>query len=429
MWCQKDDPDASRAQRARRDRRAAVMEIWQSSKEVEQDPLWWDKVKELSERAFSLEALLLFYEGLGKDYMLHYDSSRHTTNDVVRQAIIPLSKDQQCAYASVMMKGQPTRPNCMVTHNWGNLFRDLVAAIVSDALGSTEFGMIADLMDWDLDVVREMLRLSDKLKHTYWVCAFSVSQHAGICAGNPGNIKDSVTGQVYPLCDCGKPKYFNSSPPLSSNGQSSYCEMNKFDDMMGLLAATDKDFAQVVAVDAAYGLFTRAWCVAELAEAHQMGMVQRLKVVSAGSITRNEGMLRSLQVENMQASRPEDVADILAKISDKAAFNEALQNLIFGGNGLIANWRDLDGEQQVARMGQCLRWSDARARHGTAGGMRQSSWAESKSGKFQAGDLTGNAVMGRLCRCLSSLFWTSAGKQTRRMANARGLRRSSASVR
>ena len=52
-----------------------------------------------------------------------------------------------------MMDGCPTRPQKMVTHNWGNRFADLVAAIVADALGDDEFGSIADLLDRDVGKV------------------------------------------------------------------------------------------------------------------------------------------------------------------------------------------------------------------------------------------------------------------------------------
>ena len=60
--------------------------------------------------------------------------------------------------------------------------------------------------------------------------------------------------------------------------------MNKFDDMMALLARENPDFAEVVAVDASLDLFGRAWCVAELAEAHRMGMAQRLKMRNAETV-------------------------------------------------------------------------------------------------------------------------------------------------
>eukprot|EP00959_Pyramimonas_sp_CCMP1952_P177298 3706153-Pyramimonas_sp.AAC.1 len=62
-------------------------------------------------------------------------------------------------------------------------------------------------------------------------------------------MKDSVTGEEYPACKCGLSKAFNKTPPLSSEGQSIECEMNKFDPMVKTLSARSKDFAQLVAVD------------------------------------------------------------------------------------------------------------------------------------------------------------------------------------
>ena len=56
------------------------------------DDPWMAKVAELAGRGISLRHLLEFYEGLGKRHMLHYSAKHHTTADVVRQAIIPLTR-------------------------------------------------------------------------------------------------------------------------------------------------------------------------------------------------------------------------------------------------------------------------------------------------------------------------------------------------
>merc|ERR1719277_260186 len=100
-------------------------------------------VQELAHRGFTLRKLLEFVEGLttGQKYMPHFDEDVHTTNDVVRQAIIPATREAACAMATQMMGGKPVRPQKMVTHCWGNRFIDLVAAVVADALGSAEFGL------------------------------------------------------------------------------------------------------------------------------------------------------------------------------------------------------------------------------------------------------------------------------------------------
>ena len=57
-------------------------------------------------------------------------------------------------------------------------------------------------------------------------------------------------------------------------------------------------------------LFQRAWCVAELAEAHRLGMAQKLFLRNKATLMTRQGTLQGLQVENMRASRPEDVQQI-----------------------------------------------------------------------------------------------------------------------
>ncbi|CAE8724560.1 unnamed protein product [Polarella glacialis] len=181
------------------------------------DRKWHAKVSELAERGFTLESLLSFYKRLGTDYMLHYKPDVHRTSDVVRQAIIPLSRPSGVAYAVTMMKG-----------------------------------------------------------------------------------------------DCGRPKCFNNTPEVDALGRSVHCELNKFDDMMGHIA-------QIDVVDGKFDLFTRAWCVAEVADRHAPERLRFLKVQEMEAW--------------MEASRPEDVAEILAKIPDKDAFN--------AHTGLLTQWRIL----------------------------------------------------------------------------------------
>merc|ERR1712211_41843 len=109
--------------------------------------------------------------------------------------------------------------------------------------------------------------------------------------------------------------------------------------MIAYLASRDANFGQVIAVDAEFNLFSRAWCVAELAEAHKLSMHQVMMVRSHITLDRNESMLRGLRVEHMEASRPEDVQAILSKISNVEQFNKELQALIFH---IVADWRGLD---------------------------------------------------------------------------------------
>ncbi|CAE8590909.1 unnamed protein product, partial [Polarella glacialis] len=302
------------------------------------DRKWHAKVSELAERGFTLESLLSFYKRLGTDYMLHYKPDVHRTSDVVRQAIIPLSRPSGVAYAVTMMKGACSLPDAIVTHNWGNLFRDLVAGICADALGLSEYALVSELLDCDVVALESMLANSGKIQKTYWT----------ISAGD----LDPVHGTEHPTCDCGRPKCFNNTPEVAL-GRSVHCELNKFDDMMGHIA-------QIDVVDGKFDLFTRAWCVAEVAEAFRIGMPQNLKIKCGqlrGQVLHAfEERLRFLKVQEMEAwmeaSRPEDVAEILAKIPDKDAFNAQLQTLIFDEHtGLLTQWRILDTTEQLRHFG------------------------------------------------------------------------------
>ena len=320
---------------------------------------WEKKTRELANRGVSLEELLAFYKNLGDTVMQSFQPSVHTTADVVRLAIIPLTASSCSSYAQLVNKGAKVLPKKMVTHNWSNLFRDLLASIISDALGEHTFEFVAELLSdkAGVEALEDMLRVHGSLQETYWICAFAVNQHAGICGENPSGAVDPVTGLAHPTCQCSEPKFFNEDPPLNDDGKSIQCEMNKFDDMMALLARENPDFAEVVAVDASLDLFGRAWCVAELAEAHRMGMAQRLKMRNAETLLRRQLTLQGLKVEQMKASRPEDVVEILAKIPDKDAFNAKLQELIFDSNvGLVAAWKNADALQQMEEVSHLLKW-------------------------------------------------------------------------
>ncbi|CAE8739955.1 unnamed protein product [Polarella glacialis] len=321
------------------------------------DRKWHAKVSELAERGFSLESLLSFYKRLGTDYMLHYKSDVHRTSDVVRQAIIPLSRPSGVAYAVTMMNGACSLPDAIVTHNWGNLFRDLVAGICADALGLSGYALVSELLDHDIVALESMLASSGKIQKTYWVCAFCIAQHSCICQTTSAGDLDPVDGTEHPTCDCGRPKCFNDTPEVDALGRSVHCELNKFDDMMGHIARIDVQFEQLIVVDSKFDLFTRAWCVAEVAEACRIGMPQNLKIKCGQELHAFEERIRSLKVQEMEASRPEDVAEILAKIPDKDAFNAQLQTLIFDEQtGLLAQWRILDTTEQLRHFGLLARF-------------------------------------------------------------------------
>ncbi|CAE7567789.1 unnamed protein product [Symbiodinium natans] len=299
----------------------------------------WDGVThDLACRAISLGALLSFYSRL-EERMPHYDPSLHTTADVVRQVIIPMTQGHEhgdCAAALVLMDGQALLPDRMVTHNWANKFSNLVAAVVADALDLPSYASVLPrLQPGEMTALKSELFWRKKLTSTYWICCFAVNQHAGICGTVPDCMEDPVTGELPVPCHCDHPKYWSDTPPLK-DGQSVRCEMNKFHDMMGLISTMKPGFAQVIAVDAEFKLFTRAWCVAEIHQAQQLGMQQRMRTLSFENLQQYEGWLHCLKVEEMSASNAADTELILSQIEDKARFNAELQSLIFGTDGLIS---------------------------------------------------------------------------------------------
>merc|ERR1712066_1205853 len=124
---------------------------------------------------------------------------------------------------------------------------------------------------------------------------------------------------------------------------------------MEFLSASNPHFAQVIAVDESFVLFSRAWCVAEVAAAHAMGMRQSIKVKSFQGLEQHEDELKHLRIEHMEATRKEDKDAILAKIPDHAAFNLHLQRLL--QSDLLPAWRRMDAEKQMERVGRVLRWN------------------------------------------------------------------------
>ena len=119
----------------------------------------------------------------------------------------------------------------------------------------------------------------------------------------------------------------------------------------------------MIAVDENFVLFSRAWCVAEVAAAHKVGMKQSIKIVSSDALDRNEGDLRNLRIVNMEATRPEDRDEILRKIEDHDAFDARVQTLQF--DDLLPAWRRLDVASQLDRVGHFVRWQAVARRHGS----------------------------------------------------------------
>ncbi|CAE8619599.1 unnamed protein product [Polarella glacialis] len=251
------------------------------------------------------------------------------------------------AYASVVNCDRPLLAGKMVTHNWANTFSHLLAAVLADALGMETFDVVVDLLlSGQFEALRERLRAKGGLDLSYWVCAFSVNQHAGICDNPPSADSSGVPLQP---CSCSTTKYLTGS----------FCEMNKFDEMMVFLkhanrlrrrqlrkllteeAATNmKRFGQVVALDVNFELLSRAWCVAELVEAHRLHLPQALMIHSAASRERCLQKLRHLDVREAEASLAADKELILGKIQDVDIFNEQLKGLLLRQLNLFLHGAD-----------------------------------------------------------------------------------------
>ena len=58
------------------------------------------------------------------------------------------------SYASMVNKGVRMLPSKMVTHNWGNLFDHLVAAVLADALNEPSYAMVSKLLGSDLPILK-----------------------------------------------------------------------------------------------------------------------------------------------------------------------------------------------------------------------------------------------------------------------------------
>ena len=324
-----------------------------------EDVNWTRKVEELSMRGMTLRSLLQFYqENLPSMPDWKYAPKEHKTRDVVRRAIIPLTSSEECAFSvSAFNKDGPKRAQVMVTHNWGNSFSDLLAAVLSDALQECSFSLPAELLQEECAFLHDLLAKMGRLDHTYWICAFAVNQHISICHSNPYD-RDPFTNQLHPVCHC------NSTNIIDSDGRSASSEINKFDDMMRLLATTG-GCRQVIAVDKSLDLFHRAWCVAEIAEAKRLQMDQSLKLWSKATLQERARTLENLDVRDMRASSEQDKELILGKIQDVDDFNAKLQVLIFDPkSGLVATWNAMDSLQQIGEVGRLIRWGLADAGSG-----------------------------------------------------------------
>lgn len=234
----------------------------------------------------------------------------------------PLKGPVGYAFASCVNMGRRRLGQKMVTHSWRNRFSFLIGAILADALNSELYDkVVVMLQQRRFEDLCAALERYGKLDVAYWVCAFSVNQHAGICANPPAT--DSMGYQILP-CNCCTEKHF----------QGDFCEMNKFDSMMAFLKwrlrsnFADVRLEQVVAMEPDFGLLSRVWCIAELVESRKLHLPQAIMIHSAASRAKCLERLFNLDVREAEASFPADKDLILNKITDVEMFNRQLRDLI-----------------------------------------------------------------------------------------------------
>ena len=111
------------------------------------------------------------------------------------------------SYATAVNCGQKVMAQKMVTHNWGNKFAHLLGAIFSAALDLETYDHVVNLLKKkDFEQLHSLLKEKEQLSVPYWVCAFSVNQHAGICGRAPPL---DTTGHEIRPCQCHTEKHFD----------------------------------------------------------------------------------------------------------------------------------------------------------------------------------------------------------------------------
>lgn len=90
-----------------------------------------------------------------------------------------------------------------------------------------------------------------------------------------------------------------------------------------------------------------------------------MKIHSKAVLQEHAASLHDLHVENMKASRQEDVQEILSKIPNTEQFNRSLQKLVLDQkSGLLSDWHQLDAAHQMQETGALLKWAAADAERG-----------------------------------------------------------------
>jgi hypothetical protein len=151
------------------------------------------------------------------------------------------------------------------------------------------------------------------LKQYYWICPFSVNQHAVGCKWLCG-------------CTCTVAK----NDKLFDEDK----EINKFDDMMKYMKLEiicqqkNTRLKQVMACDENFIMLRRLWCVAECVEAEDSLIPQTVKIKTAGTLKHSWEKIHNFDVKKSEATDPNDIAMVMAKIHDPPVFNKKLRSLM-----------------------------------------------------------------------------------------------------
>mmetsp|Transcript_61861 Transcript_61861/g.135296 ORF Transcript_61861/g.135296 Transcript_61861/m.135296 type:complete len:820 (-) Transcript_61861:421-2880(-) len=365
-------------------------------------------VHDLAQRFITAAELLEFYEKLRSGASgMTFEPEIHCTNDVVRAVIAPAtcshgSEQSGVPYTQLLQERrdelQDQQPQLqtissgmgrfagetaiyaqrMVTHEWRNLFVNLVAAVLADALNeevqsgasnerrmSTTYGHLRSLLmsESGIESIRNDLEKVGSRDLRYWVCTFCVNQHRANPPPEPprqspeyqrykANQRDTATKKYHPSCTCRNRRIWGKDD----------CEMDKFDHMMALLKTKVPELSHVVVTGKNFEIFGRVWCVAELVQAHCSQIKQNVCIISQDVLDANTGDIRlytqlaMLSIADCSAARESDKERIMAKVRDTCGieeFDAQLQATIFGRAGLLGRTLlGFDAIHAAARVGR-----------------------------------------------------------------------------
>jgi len=276
------------------------------------DRLYNFTLERLVRRGISLRHLLTFYQQLGKQFFLSFKSGEHTTEDVVKYAVIPETCKSGLSYAEQVGYKKAIIAEKMVSHNWSNKFSDLISAVVADALDVPMYhDIIPRLSKHRIAELIDELKESGKLDTTYWICAFSVNQHR--------TCRSEYAKNNGLECTCKTSNYSNYHPA---------CEVDKFDQMLKDMVSFNNARAirtcHVIAVDKDCKIFTRAWVLAEIVqtEVNASDVSQKFYAYDKKSLQRLLKEENNINIEKCDASNPEDKKMIISYADEKLGIKE-----------------------------------------------------------------------------------------------------------